>query len=86
MTEIRPLFQDRQPGPDTVDVTPELVKHARAISAICATRMLLMVAVLTGAAIWLWVAYTPTDLRLYVACAYSVVFVGPQVLLYYRRG
>ena len=56
------------------------------IAAVCATRMLLMIAVVTGAAIWAWTIYDPTRERLYAAVAYSLVFVLPQVALYWRRG
>jgi len=87
MTEVRNLFADQQPpGPSAEVIGPDYVAAARAIAAICATRMLLLIAVLTGCAIWLYVCYDPTRDRLYAAIAFSLVFVGPQVALYWRRG
>ena len=59
---------------------------ARAVCAIAATRMLLLIAVTTGAAIWIWTTADPTRDRLYVAVAFSLVFVIPQVALFWRRG
>lgn len=86
MNEVRQLFNDTQPGPDEAGVNKSFLETARAVATICATRMLLLIAVLTGAAIWLWTVYDPTRDRLYAAIAFSVVFVLPQTLLYFRRG
>lgn len=83
---VRPLFSDVQPGPAAADVSTDYVAMARAVAAICATRILLLIAVLTGAAIWAYTTWEPTTPRLYVAVAFSLVFVLPQVALYYRRG
>jgi multidrug resistance efflux pump len=80
------LFSDTQPGPTIEDIGPTYIETARAIASICATRMLLMITVATGAAIWTWTVYLPTTDRLYAAIAFSVVFVLPQVLLYLKRG
>jgi hypothetical protein len=86
MTEPRLVFSDQQPGPTIEDLGPEFVDVARKISAICATRVLLMISVLTGSAIWLFSVYDPSRDRLEAAIAFSIVFVGPQVALYWRRG
>lgn len=86
MTEVSQLFADRQPGPEPEVIGPTFVDTARAIAAICATRVLLLITVLTGSAIWLWTTLDPAHDRLYVAVAFSVVFVIPQVLLFWRRG
>lgn len=83
---VRQLFADKQPGPAEGDVTSNFIEMARSIAAICATRSLLMIAVLTGAAIWIWTTWQPTDERLYVAIAFSLVFVLPQVALFWKRG
>jgi sterol desaturase/sphingolipid hydroxylase (fatty acid hydroxylase superfamily) len=83
---VTQLFVDRQPGPSADDLGPDFVAVARAISAIAATRMLLLVAVLTGAAIWGYACFDPTRDRLYVAIAFSLVFVLPQTWLYWRKG
>lgn len=87
MTEpVRQLFAPTQPGPGLEDLGPGFVETARLISAICATRILLMITTITGSGIWGWATYAPTSDRLYVAVAFSVVFVLPQVLLYWKRG
>jgi hypothetical protein len=67
-------------------VTPELIVMVRAVANIAATRILLLITVLTGSAIWLWTTFDPSRDRLYVAVAFSLVFVIPQVALYWRRG
>jgi hypothetical protein len=86
MTEPTKLFQDVEPGPSAGDVNQGFVETARSISKICATRMLLMIAVITGSAIWGYTIYDPARDRLYAAVAFSLVFVLPQVALYWRRG
>lgn len=87
MTEtVRQLFADKQPGPTADDVGPDYVAMAGAIAAICATRILLMIAVVTGAGIWGFTVWAPTQERLWAAVAFSIVFVIPQVALYWRRG
>ena len=87
MTEpVRKLFADTQPGPEADDIGPSFVDTARAIASICATRVLLLIAVLTGAAIWVFTVYDPTRDRLFAAIAFSVVFVIPQTALYLRKG
>lgn len=86
MTEITPLFTDRQPGPAVEDIGATYVETARAIAAICATRILLMITVVTGSAIWGWTIYLPTQDRLWAAVAFSLVFVLPQVALFWKRG
>jgi hypothetical protein len=86
MTDVRPLFADKQPGPAVEDIGATYVETARAIASICATRALLMLAVLTGAAIWLFTAYDPTRDRMIAAVAFSIVFLGPLTALYARKG
>lgn len=87
MTEpVTRLFAPQQPGPAEEDIKPSFVEMARAVAAICATRILLLITVLTGSAMWLWTTYDPSRDRLYVAIAFSVVFVIPQVALFWRRG
>lgn len=87
MTEVRKLFADEQPpGPDAEDVGPSFVEVARAIASICATRILLMICVVTGSVIWAYVCFDPARERLYAAIAFSLVFVLPHVALYWKRG
>jgi hypothetical protein len=80
-----PLFQDRQPVTEQ-DVSTSFVDMARAVASIAATRMLLLITVMTGSAIWVYTAIDPTRDRLYVAVAFSCVFVIPQVILFWRKG
>jgi len=86
MIQPQPLFAERQPGPQEDDIGPSLLETARAVAAICATRMLLMIATLTGAGIWGYTIWAPEQPRLYAAIAFSLVFVLPQVALFWRRG
>jgi hypothetical protein len=86
MTEVRQLFADVQPGPTESSINPNFIEMARSIAVICATRMLLMIAVLTGAGIWAFTIFEPDMPRLQAAVAFSLVFVLPQVALYWKRG
>ena len=66
---VRQLFADRQPGPSEADINPTYIEMARTVASICATRSLLMIAVITGAAIWSWTIYGSRHRqRLYAAC------------------
>ena len=85
MTEPTPLFAETQPI-DERDVTRSFVETARAVASIAATRMLLLIAVITGSAIWGFTIFDPARDRLYAAIAFSLVFVLPQVALYFKRG
>lgn len=80
------LFSEQQPGPEAEHIGPELVRTAKAVAAICATRSLLMISTLTGAGIWGFTVAQPSLDRLYAAIAFSIVFVLPQVALYMRKG
>lgn len=85
-TPIRQIFDPKQPGPAIEDLGATYVETARAIAQICATRILLMIAVLAGSGIWIWTIGDPTRDRLYAAVAFSVVFLGPLTALYARKG
>lgn len=81
------LFADSQPGPAAEqDISPSFVEMARVVASIAATRILLLIAVLTGSAIWVWTVADPTRDRIAAAVAFSMVFVIPQVALFWRRG
>jgi len=86
MSEVRQLFADDQPGPGAAEVTRDFVATARQVASICATRILLMIAILAGVGVWGLTIWDPTDKRLYAAVAFSLVFVLPQTVLYWRRG
>lgn len=75
---------DEPTGP--AEITPSLIEMARAVAAICATRVLLLLAILTSAVIWTWTVIEPEHLRIIAATAYSVVTVWPLVLLFHKRG
>jgi hypothetical protein len=84
--QVRRLFADSQPGPAAEDIGPTYIEVARTVAAICATRILLMIAVLTGAGVWSFTIWQPDTPRLYAAVAFSLVFVLPQVALFWKRG
>jgi hypothetical protein len=86
MTEVRQLFAETQPGPTAEHLGPDFVAMARTVAAICATRILLLIAVLAGCGVWAFTVYDPTQGRLIAAAGYSILFVLPQVALYLRRG
>ena len=86
MSEVRQLFTEEQPGPSAAEVTRDFVATARHVASICATRILLLIAVLAGVGVWGLTIFDPTRDRLYAAVAFSVVFVLPQTVLYWRRG
>ena len=86
MTEVRKLFADAQPGPAEGDIGPTFIEVARTVSQICATRMLLMIAVVTGSGVWAFTIWQPDQPRLYAAIAFSVVFLGPLTALYAKKG
>ena len=86
MSEVRQLFSEEQPGPSAAEVTRDFVATARHIAVICATRVLLLIAVLAGVGVWGFTIFEPTDKRVVAAVAFSLVFVLPQTILYWRRG
>jgi hypothetical protein len=80
------MLPDESLGPEAGDLTPELVRMARAISTICATRMLLLLAVVISAPIWCYTVFDPAPYRIAAAGAFSAVTVLPLVVLYFKRG
>jgi len=84
--QVTRLFGSEQPGPTADEVTRQYVETARTIARICAIRMLLLIAVVTGAGIWTFTIYAPTTERLHAAVAFSLVFLLPLSALYYRKG
>lgn len=67
-------------------VTPQLVQMARAVSQILATRVLLMIAVITASGVWGYTIYDPLQLRIIAASAFSVLGVAPLIWLYHKKG
>lgn len=86
MNEVRQLFADAQPGPAAEEITRDFVTTARQIASICATRLLLLLAVMAGVGVWGLTIWEPTHDRIAAAMAFSGVFVLPLVILYWRRG
>jgi hypothetical protein len=80
------IMSEEPAGPKDGDITPSLVEMARAVAAICATRVLLLLAVIIGAPIWVYTVYEPDNLRIVAAAAYALVSVLPLVYLYLKRG
>ena len=77
---------DHPAGPGEKDVTPSLLEMARAIAAICGTRVLLLLAVLFSGVALIWTMYDPSNLRIVGATAYAAVTVLPLTALYWRKG
>ncbi len=86
----RPRFaivSEEPAGPkQDADLTPSLLEMARAIASICATRILLLLAVLFSGTGLVWTIYDPTTLRIIASTAYAVVVVWPLTALFWRRG
>ena len=85
----RPRFaivSEEPAGPKDGDLTPSLLEMARAIASICATRVLLLLAVLFSGTGLVWTICDPTTLRIIASTAYAVVVVWPLTALFWRRG
>lgn len=85
---FRPQFRiEPETGPQRPeDVGPALLEMAQAIARICATRVLLLLAVVTASAVWGYTVWEPTQLRIIAAGVFSVLTVFPLVGLYLRKG
>lgn len=68
------------------NIQPQYVQLARAVSQILATRILLLIAVITASAVWGYTIYDPLQLRIIAASAFSVLGVMPLIILYARKG
>lgn len=77
---------DQPPGPTEADLGPSYVEMARAIAAICAARILALIAVIGAVAMFGYVVVAPEPWRLYAAIAYAVCVLFPIVILYLRKG
>jgi hypothetical protein len=81
------MLPDQPPaGPREDDLTPEFLRMARAVASIAATRMLLLLAVVISAPIWIFTVVDPDPYRIAAAGAFSAVTVLPLVALYFKRG
>ena len=67
-------------------VTPAYVQTAKVVAQILATRVLLMIAVLTASGVWAFTIYDPLQLRIIAASSFSVLGVMPLIYLYFKRG
>ncbi len=68
------------------DVGPALLEMAQAIAHICATRVLLLLALVVASALWSVMVWQPTEMRMYAVVGFSALIVLPLVLLYWKRG
>ena len=75
---------DEPAGP--AEITPSLIDMARAIASICATRILLLLAVIISAPIWCYTVYDPTTLRIAAETCFAIVSMMPLVFLYIKKG
>lgn len=85
---LPPRFRiEPEPGPSRVeDVGPALLEMAQAIARICATRVLLLLALVVASALWSLTVWEPTNLRGYAAVGFSVLILWPLVGLYWKKG
>lgn len=88
VTSRQPSFRiEPEPGPQRPeDVDAVWLNMAQAISRICATRVLLLLAVVTASAVWGYTVFDPTQLRIVAAGVFSFMTVWPLALLYFKRG
>src|SRR5215813_5406032 len=83
----RPHIDPAAPGPSRIEhVNPALLETAQAIARILATRILLLIAVVTASLVWGYTVARPSELGIIAAGTYSVVGLWPLVLLYLKRG
>lgn len=84
---VAPPAEPRQVFREPIQqVQPAYVATAKAVAQILATRVLLMIAVVTASAIWCYAVYDPLQLRIVAASAFSVLGVAPLIWLYHRKG
>jgi hypothetical protein len=67
-------------------VTPAYVATAKVVAQILATRVLLMIAVITASGVWAYTIYDPLQLRIIAASSFSVLGVAPLIWLYVKKG
>jgi len=87
-TQPRPAPQKQQlfTQPQPADVMPAYIATARAVGQIIATRILLLICVITSSIIWCYAVWSPSDARTMAAATFSVVTMWPLTLLYWRKG
>ncbi len=84
---VRPPFRmEPEPSVREEDVGPALLEMAQAIAHICATRVLLLLALVVASALWSVMVWQPTEMRMYAVVGFSALIVLPLVLLYWKRG
>jgi len=83
-----PAFRiEPESGPERVeDVGPALLEMAQAIARICATRILLLLALVAASGLWSLTTFDPTQLRIIASVGFSVLIVLPLVALYWKKG
>jgi hypothetical protein len=89
-----PQRQVRQQPPPRPQVVPQvepppnaaLIDMARMIRNVLATRVLLLVAVITACGNWSYVVVAPSELRIIAAAVFSAVGLWPLVWLFTKKG
>jgi hypothetical protein len=79
---VKPLFATQQPK----DPGQSGVKMLEMVIEIASARMLALIAVLGGVAVWGYAVLDPSILRLYAGAGFSLGILLPLVVLYYRKG
>ena len=81
-----PKFAPVVDPPRDPDVTPNFIAMAKAVAAICATRVLLLLAVIFSGVSLIWTVYEPEQMRIIASTAYAIVVLWPLTALHWRRG
>ena len=80
--KVHELFSREQPK----DPGQSGVKMLEMVIEIASTRLLALIAVIGGVAIWGYAVVDPSQLRLYAGAGFSLGILLPLVVLYFRRG
>ena len=80
--KVQELFSREQPK----DPGQSGVKMLEMVIEIASTRMLALIALIGGVAIWSYAVFDPSILRLYAGAGFSLGVLMPLVVLYFKRG
>jgi hypothetical protein len=87
---IRPppfqTFEEPRPGPSEADLTPSTLEMVQALSKICATRVLGLIAVVGAVAMFGFAVSVPDTIRTATVAAYAAVVLWPIIFLYIKKG
>lgn len=81
---VQPLFTQQQPAEDRA-MQPSYLQAINAALDMAAARVLGLLAVLGGIAIWGLAVYDPHIIRLYAGAGYSIGVLMPTMWLYVKK-